>query len=97
MRRGDAWRLVHSVVKRKEIERARPEVWCMPTPSLTNPEGREFVVDSGASMHMLSQKDLDSSELETVRVSRTPVAVITANGGVHAKEEATAYVKELEL
>ena len=48
-------------------------------------------------MHMLSQKDLDSSELETVRVSRTSVAVITANGGVHTKEEATAYVKALEL
>ena len=30
-------------------------------------EEREFVVDSGASMHMLSRKDLNSAELETVK------------------------------
>ena len=29
----------------------------------------EFVVDSGASMHMISTKDLNSAELETVRRS----------------------------
>ena len=41
--------------------------------SLWNPEEREFVVDSGASMHMVSQKDLNSAELETVRVSKSPI------------------------
>ena len=30
-----------------------------------------FVVDSGASMHMVSKKDLNSAELETMRTSRS--------------------------
>ena len=30
------------------------------------PEERDFVVDSGASMHMINKKDLNSAELETV-------------------------------
>ena len=52
-------------------------------------EGR-FVVDSGASMHMLSMKD-------TARVTRRPTTVITAKGSMEAKEEATVYVRDLHL
>ena len=52
-------------------------------------------MDSGASMHMISKKDLNSAELETVTTSRSPKAVITANGEVQTHEEATVYVKEL--
>ena len=48
-------------------------------------------------MHMLSRKDLNSAELETVRVSESPTTVVTANGEVLTKEEATVYVKELDL
>ena len=48
-------------------------------------------------MHMLSKKDLNSSELETVKVSKNPTTVVTANGEVQTKEEATVYVKELDL
>ena len=33
------------------------EVWCHPAPSVTKPEEREFVVDPGVSMHMLSRKN----------------------------------------
>ena len=33
-------------------------------------------------MHMISKKDLNSAELETVMTSRSPTAVITANGEV---------------
>ena len=44
-------------------------------PSVTKPKEREFVVDSGTSMHMLSTKDLNSAELETVRVSQSPTMV----------------------
>ena len=61
------------------------------------PEEREFVVDSGASMHMLSRKDLDSAKLETLRVSKSPTTVVTANGEVLTNEEATACVRELDL
>ena len=66
-------------------------------PSVIKTEEREFVVDSGLSMHMLSRKDLNSAELETVRVSRSPITVVTAKCEVLTKEEATVYVKELDL
>ena len=36
---------------------------CVPA-SNRKPEEREFVVDSRASMHMISNKDLNSAELE---------------------------------
>ena len=42
----------------------------LPAPSESKLEEREFVVDSGASMHMLSRRDLNSAESETVKVSR---------------------------
>ena len=48
-------------------------------------------------MHMISKKDLNSAELETVTTSRSPTTVITANGEVQTHEEATVYVKELEI
>ena len=40
-------------------------------------EEREFVVDSGASMYMVSKKDLNKAELETAKVSRSPPMVMT--------------------
>ena len=43
-------------------------------------------------MHMLSREDLNSAELETVRVSESPTTVVTANGEMHTQEEATVYV-----
>ena len=62
-----------------------------------NTEEDEFVVDSGASMHMLSGKDLSSDELDTLRRSRNPTTVLTANGEVHTNEEAQVYVQDLDL
>ena len=55
------------------------ENWCLLAPSTLKPEEREFVVDSGASMHMVSEKDLSDAEMETVTTSRSPTTVITAN------------------
>ena len=52
----------------------------VPAPISKSPEEREFVVDSGASMHMLNKEDLSSEELEALRRSRTPTTVATANG-----------------
>ena len=54
-------------------------------------------MDFGASMHMISKKDLNSAKLESVTTSRSPTTVITANGEVQTHEEATVYVKELDL
>ena len=68
----------------------------MPAASI-KPEEREFVVDSGASMHMVSKKDLESAELGTMRTSRSPTTVMTASGEVQTREEATVYVKQMDL
>ena len=45
-------------------------------------------------MHMISKKDLNSAQLETVTTSRSPMTVITANGEVQTREEETVYVDE---
>ena len=43
------------------------------------------------------QKDFNSAELETMRTSRSPATVMTANGEVRTKEEATVYVMQWDL
>ena len=48
-------------------------------------------------MHMISKKDVNSAEVETVTTSRSPMTVITANGEVQTNKEATVYIKELDL
>ena len=48
-------------------------------------------------MHMVSKKDLDPVELETMTTSRSPTTVMTANGEVQTREEATVYLKQLDL
>ena len=73
------------------------EEWVLPAASSKEPKEREFVVDSGAIMQMVSKKDLNSAELKTMRTSRSPATVMTANGEVQTREEATVYVKELDL
>ena len=98
--REAAWRLAKSVLKLKEQERATffspSENRCLPASTL-KPEEREFVVDSGASMHMISKKDLSDAEMDTLTKSCSPTIVITGNGEVQTHEEATVYVKELGI
>ena len=48
-------------------------------------------------MHMISRKDLSDAEMDTLTKSRSPTTVITANGEVQTHEEATVYVKELDI
>ena len=73
---------------------APTDKWIMLAASTIKLEEREFVVDSGASMHMVSKKDINSAELETMRISRNPTTVMTANGEVQTREKAIVYVKE---
>ena len=98
--REAAWKLAKNVLKLKEHERATffspSENRCLPASTL-KPEEREFVVDSGASMHMISKKDLSDAEMDTLTKSCSPTIVITANGEVQTHEEATVYVKELDI
>ena len=97
--REAAWRLAKGILKTKEKYEAAffspSENRCLPAANL-KPEEREFVVDSGASMHMISKKDLNSAEMDTLTKSCSPTIVITANGEVQTHEEATVCVKELE-
>ena len=73
-----------------------PENRCLPGSTL-KPEEREFVVDSGASMHMISKKDLSNAKMDTLTKSCSPTIVIATNGEVQTHEEAIVYVKELDL
>ena len=99
--REAAWRLAKNILNLKEKHEAAffslSENWCLPAPSNLKPEEREFVVDSGASMHMISKKDLNSAEMDTLTKSCSPAIVITANGEVQTHEEAIVYVKELGI
>ena len=60
-------------------------------------EERDSVVDSGASMHMISKKDFSDAEMDTLTKSCSPTIVLTANGEVQTHEEAIVYVKELDI
>ena len=98
--REAAWRLAKSILKLKEKNKAAffspSENRCFLASTLI-PEEREFVVDSGASMHMISKKDLSEAEIDTLTKSCSPTIVMTANGEVQTHEEATNYVKELDI
>ena len=48
-------------------------------------------------MHLISKKDLNDAEMDTLTKSCSPTIVITANGDVQTHEEATVYVKELDI
>ena len=65
--REAAWKMARCILKLREKHKTTffspSENRCLPSPSTIKPEAREFVVDSGASMHMISTKDLNSAEL----------------------------------
>ena len=67
--REAAWKMARCILKLKK-EKHKTTFFppsgnrCLPSPSTIKPEVREFAVDSGASMHMISKKDLTSAELE---------------------------------
>ena len=98
--REAAWKMAKSVLKLKEHARATffspSENSCLPASNLKLEE-REFVVYSGASMRIISKKDLSDAEMDTLTKSCSPTIVITANGEVQTHEEATVYVKELDI
>ena len=48
-------------------------------------------------MHMISKKDLNSADMDTLTKSCSPTVVITANGEVQTHEGAIVYVKELDI
>ena len=48
-------------------------------------------------MHMISKKDLSDAAMDTLTKSCSPARVVTAKGEVQTHEEATMYVKELDI
>ena len=64
--RSKAWDLAQNRYKLKENDRAAfcspAEEWVQPAASTKEPEEREFVVDSGASMLLVNKRDLNSAE-----------------------------------
>ena len=82
--RQAAWKLAKNIQKIKEKNITAffspSENWCLPAPSTLKLEEREFVVDSGASMHMIGKKVLNSADLESVTTSRSPTTVARAMG-----------------
>ena len=91
--REAAWRLAINILKLKEKHKtpffSPSENLCLPAPSHLKLEEREFVVGSGASMHMISKKDLNSAVMDTLTMLCSPTIVITANGEVQSHQEAT--------
>ena len=83
--REAAWKLAKNVFKIKGAPKSNILLTfgnrCLPASTLKLEE-REFVVVSGASMHMISKKDLSEAEMDTVTKSCSPTIVITANGEV---------------
>ena len=48
-------------------------------------------------MQMISKKDLNDAEMDTLMKSCSPTTVITANGEVQTHEEAIVNIKELDI
>ena len=99
--RRESWDLAKHVHKLQARDKASfyspADAEVMLAHSSKKPEEQEFVVDSGASAHMLSKKDSSSAELETLRKSRNHTMAITVNGEVQPNEEAQVYVHDFEL
>ena len=66
-------------IKDKATFHSPTEATATLAPTSKTPDEQEFVVDSRASMRMLSKKDLSSEELETLRKSRVTTTVVTVN------------------
>ena len=58
---------------------------------------RTFIVDSGASFHLIDPKDLTTAERRTIRKLSNPEFMQGAGGEVCADEAADVYVVELDV
>ena len=91
--RGDAWRMAKSVLT---AQRKGQHYILFAYRCIHNKTGGKRVCGGLRSKlaYGLQQKDLSSAELGTPKVSKNPTTVVTANGEVQTKEEATVYVRE---
>ena len=100
--RGEAWELAKTIHKLKREDTTTfyspSEQWIKAAASTIKHRRKYFVVDSGAIMPMVSNREtLNEAEFETVRASKNPTVLMTANGEMLAKKVAKVYVRELDL
>ena len=95
--RSRAWNLAKNIqVQRKRQGCILLSRGGMGTPGCVNERAggkRVWSWFRSESTHMVSKKDPNSAELETMRTSRSSTTVMTANGEVQTRD-ATVYVKE---
>ena len=58
---------------------------------------REFILDSGASLHMMSKDALTLGERETIRKLGELTIIMTANGMARSMAEATVYGNDSDV
>ncbi len=65
--------------------------------SFEHKRGRRYIVDSGASFHLVPKNDLNSKERQTITSWDRPTPIQTANGEVELKEKVRIYVHDLNV
>ena len=59
--------------------------------------GRNYIIDSGASFHLVASGTLSREEKATMKYVGRPIPITTANGEVKVHAQVRVYVKELEI
>ena len=98
--REAAWKLAKSVLKLKEKTKQhsshlRKIGACLH--QLVNLRNENLLWTAERRCMWSAKKDLNDAEMDTLTKSCSPTIVITANGEVQTHEEATVYVKELDM
>ena len=96
------WVVYLKILIRENLFYVNLENWDRHSPSnspntSTRPDEREFVVESGTSMHKMRKKNEAQKRWTQWKRSTTPTVVLTANGEVHTHEEAQVFVHDLNL
>ena len=60
-------------------------------------DAREYLVDSGASFHLVSKETLTDQERSTIFQLRHPIPCQTANGEVLITEKVRVYIRSLKM
>ena len=84
---------------RHEFFKPHPRASFLQLPSQRRKSERERkkIVDSGASLHMVSKSDLTTEEQETIQKSKDPSDTMTASGTIHTTEEAMVCVCDADM
>ena len=91
-----AWDLAKHIYKLKNSDKAAFSILVqarvVPAPTSKRPEEREFAVDSGVSMHMMSKKTQAHMNWTLCEDPENPTVVLT-----HTNEEAQVFVHDLNF